>query len=208
MYHPHAMHSLQPHLVHPPHQHWHHPHSLSIHTNNSTCITVTALVLGTKTTSQTDQGQPRDYRQAHRPSSKNEINLAILQVNIIKSKLEELKLLIHNTHADVITIQETKLSPKANAPKVHNSTTVRSTVRTAHRQVALIRDNITFTTTDIPSTTNTHNTPLQMVMVHINNTKHITISNINIAPQDSTSTHSVSHHWRCERTLYSLALVH
>ena len=53
----------------------------------------------------------------------------------------------------------------------------------------LIRDNITFTTTDIPSTINTHNTELQMVKVHINNTKHITIANIYILPRDSTSTH-------------------
>ena len=44
--------------------------------------------------------------------------------------------------------------------------------------ITLIRDNITFTTTDIPLTINTHNTELQMVKVHINNTKHITISNI------------------------------
>ena len=47
----------------------------------------------------------------------------------------------------------------------------------------------TFTTTDIPSTINTHNTELQMVMVHINNTKHITIANIYIPPRDPTSTH-------------------
>ena len=55
--------------------------------------------------------------------------------------------------------------------------------------IALIRDNITFTTTDIPSTINTHNTELQMVKVHINNTKHITIANIYIPLRDSTSTH-------------------
>ena len=56
--------------------------------------------------------------------------------------------------------------------------------------ITLIRDNITFTTTDIPSTINTHNTELQMVKVHINNTKHITIANIYIPPPpDSTSTH-------------------
>ena len=54
--------------------------------------------------------------------------------------------------------------------------------------ITLIRNNITFTTTDIPSTINTHNTELQMVKVHINNTKHITIANIYIPPQDSTST--------------------
>ena len=39
--------------------------------------------------------------------------------------------------------------------------------------ITLIRDNITFTTTDIPSTINTHNTELQMVKVHINNTINI-----------------------------------
>ena len=33
---------------------------------------------------------------------------------------------IHNTHADVITIQETMLTPKAKTPKVHNLTTVRT----------------------------------------------------------------------------------
>ena len=55
--------------------------------------------------------------------------------------------------------------------------------------ITLIRDNITFTTTDIPSTINTHNTELQMVKVHINNNNHITIANIYIPPRDSTSTH-------------------
>ena len=55
--------------------------------------------------------------------------------------------------------------------------------------ITLIRDNITFTTTDIPSTINTHNIELQMVKVHINNTKHFTIANIYIPPRDSTSTH-------------------
>ena len=55
--------------------------------------------------------------------------------------------------------------------------------------ITLIRDNITFTTTDIPSTINTHNIELQMVKVYINNTKHITIANIYIPPRDTTSTH-------------------
>ena len=55
--------------------------------------------------------------------------------------------------------------------------------------ISLIRDNITFVTADIPSTINTHNTELQMVMVHINNTKHITIANMYIPPQDSTAAH-------------------
>ena len=120
-------------------------------------------------------------------------NLIILQVNIngLRNKLEELKLLIHDTHADIITIQETKLTPKAKTPKIHNFTSVRTDRlhKAGGGLITLIRDNITFTTTDIPSTINTHNIELQMVKVHINNTKHITIANIYIPPRDTTSTH-------------------
>ena len=101
-------------------------------------------------------------------------------------KKEDLKLLIHDTHADIITIQET-LKQTAQ----HNFTTVRADRlhKAGGGLITLIRDNITFTTTDIPSTINTHNTELQMVKVHINNTKHITIANIYIPSRDSTSTH-------------------
>ena len=58
-----------------------------------------------------------------------------------------------------------------------------------HWLITLIRDNITFTPTDIPSTINTHNIKLQMFKVHLNNTKHITIANVYIHLRDSTSTH-------------------
>ena len=69
--------------------------------------------------------QTKDYHmttnttQTHRPISKSERNLIILQVNIngLRNKLEELKLLIHNTHAYIITIKETKHTPKAKHPK-------------------------------------------------------------------------------------------
>ena len=120
------------------------------------------------------------------PAVKVRENLIILQVNI-----NGLKLLIHDTHADIITIQETKLTPKAKTPKIHNFTAVRTDRlhKAGGRLITLIRDNITFITTDIPSTINTHNTELQMVKVHINNTKHITIANIYIPPRDTTSTH-------------------
>ena len=111
--------------------------------------------------------------QAHIPSSNRERSLIILQVNIngIKIKLEELKLLIHNTHADIITIQETKLTPKANTPKIHNFTIVHTDMlhKAGDGLITVIRDNITFPTTDIPSTINTHTTVLQMGKVHINN---------------------------------------
>ena len=153
-------------------------------------------------------------KEAHRPINKSKRNLIILQVNIngIKKKLEELKLLIHDTHADIITIQEIKFTPKDKSHKVHNFTTVRND--RLHKAgcglITLIRDNITFTTTDIPSTINTHNTELQMVKVHIINTKHITIANIYKPPRDSTSTHyttahhkhtTLSPHRRCKRMM-------
>ena len=83
----------------------------------------------------------------------------LLQVNIngLRNKLEELKLLIHDTHADIITIQETKLTPKAKTPKIHNFTSVRTDRlhKAGGGLITLIRDNITFTTTDIPSTIKT-----------------------------------------------------
>ena len=96
---------------------------------------------------------------SYRPSSKSEINFIILQVNINgnKNKLEELKLLIHDTHSDIITIQETELTPKANTPKMYNFTTVRADRlhKAGGGLITFFRDSITFTTTDIPSTINT-----------------------------------------------------
>ena len=117
--------------------------------------------------------------------------IAIEQAPSVGLQLKELKLVIHDTHADIITIQENKLTPKVKTPKVHNFTTVRndSLHNAGGGRITLIRDNKTFTTSDIPLTINTHNTELQMAKVHINNTKHITITNIYIPPRDSTSTH-------------------
>ena len=113
-----------------------------------------------------DYHMTTNITQAHRPSSKNERNLIILQDNIngFKNKLEELKLLIHDTHADIITIQETKLTPKVKTTKVlHKFTTVRNDMfhKAGGGLITLTRDSIAFTTTDIPSTINTHNTELQ-----------------------------------------------
>ena len=73
--------------------------------------------------------------------------------------------LIHDTHADIITIQDTKRTPKVKTPKVHNFATVHndSLHKARGGLFKLIRDNMPFTITDIPSTINTHNTELQMV---------------------------------------------
>ena len=102
-----------------------------------------------------------------------------------KQNLEELKLLIHDTHASDITIKQT---PQSETPKLHNFNIV-LTDRFHKAGGWLIRDNITNPTTDIPSTINKHTTELKMVEVQINNAKHITIANIYIPPRHSSSTH-------------------
>ena len=143
-------------------------HTLTAHTH-ATQTTVHASQSPQKTHSQhrvlrQPHIQTNDYHrttnttQTHRPIIKSERNLIILQVNVngLRNKLEELKLLIHDTHAD-ITILETKLTPKAKTPTIHNFTAVRAD--RLHKAwcglITLIRYNITFTTTDIPSTINT-----------------------------------------------------
>ena len=115
-----------------------HPHTLTAHTH-ATQTTVHASQSPQQPHAQhrvlrQPHKQTKDYHrttnttQTHRPSSKSERNLIILQVNIngLRNKLEELKLLIHDTHADIITIQETKLTPKTKTPKIHNFTSVRT----------------------------------------------------------------------------------
>ena len=67
------------------------------------------------------EGTPTLILEAQTQHTQSEIDLLIVQVNInkIKNKLEELKLHIHHIHADITTIQETKLNPKAKTPNVH-----------------------------------------------------------------------------------------
>ena len=173
MYHSYT-HSLQPHLTRTPHQHFRHPRTLTLsqhthmqhkqqymhhsHRNNHTHNIGYYDNLTNRPRTTTGLLTP------HKHSSKSERNLIILQVNIngLRNKLEVLKLLIHDTHADIITIQETKLTPKAKTPKIHNFTLVRTDRlhKAGGGLITLIRDNITFTTTDIPLTINTHNTEL------------------------------------------------
>ena len=154
-----------------------------------------------------DDHMTTDTTQGHRPISKSGRNLITMQVNIngIRNKLEKLKLFIHNTHAYIITIQETKLTPKANTPNVHNFTTVCTDMllKAGGGLITLFRDNITFTTTDIPSTINTHNTELQMVKVHINNTKHITIANLTRMPNTTLQQTSSPAITTVSNTLYN-----
>ena len=131
VYHPYT-HSPQPHLPRIPHHHCRHHRTLTLsqathmqhkqqyihhsHRNNRTHNIGYYDNL-------TDRPMTTSTTQAHIPSSKSEKNLILLQVNIngLKNKLEELKLLIHDTHTDIIIIQETKLTPKLKHPKYMTS---------------------------------------------------------------------------------------
>ena len=106
-------------------------HSLSIHTfntNNSIQSQQPPHPHRVPRRHTKDDHMTTDTTQEHRHSRKRGCNLIILQVNIkgIKNKLEELKLLIHDTHAYIITIQEIMLTPKANTFKVYNYIIVRA----------------------------------------------------------------------------------
>ena len=137
VYHPHthALHSPQPHFAitiapsHSQHTHIQHKQQYTHHSHR--------IHIGTKTTSQIDQGRPHYYTKAHRPSSKSDKNLIILQVNkngnlslyfrSIKTELNtNLKSLngLFTTYMQ-ISSQFMKPTPIAKkTPKVHNFTTV------------------------------------------------------------------------------------
>ena len=92
-----------------------HPHTFTAHTHE-TQTTVHASQSPQQPHAQhkvlrQPHKQTKDYHrttnttQTHRPSSKSEINLIILQVNIngLRNKLEELKLLIHDNRQYPLT---------------------------------------------------------------------------------------------------------
>ena len=130
------MHSPQPQLLHP------HTsisvtlvpsHSLRIHTSTQTTIHASQSQqpphphrVSRQPHRQTnDDPMTTQTTQTQRPSERNVITLQV-NINGIKNKLEELKLFPDDTHAYIITIQKTKLTPKAKTAKVHNFTTVRT----------------------------------------------------------------------------------
>ena len=99
-------------------------------------------------------------------------------------------MLIHNTHAYIITIREPSSTIKQKIPNYITSPPCASIC------TQFTNDTVS------DSSINTHNIVLQMVMVHINNTKHITIANIYMPHRDRLShKHTpLSPHRRCEIT--------
>ena len=116
-------------------------------------------------------------------------------MNGIKNKLKELKLLIHDTHADIILIQETKVTPKAkqkhpkkcipSPPCVLIGCTKQEVCSLLSSETTLHSLQQTYLRPIIHTTQNFKGQHIK----HINSTKHITIANIYIPPRDSSSTH-------------------
>ena len=92
----------------------------TIHTRTQNVTPSTAHQKQTTIHPLTNNNQPKDK------------NIVILLINIngIRNKIEELKNLVHNTQLDIITIQETKLTPKAKIPKIPHHHTHRHRAQT------------------------------------------------------------------------------
>ena len=127
------------------------------------------------------------------PASKANPNLKIIQLNIngLTKKIEELKLIIRKHKADIITIQETKLTPRARTPIIEDFTAVR--LDRAHKAgggiITYIRNNIPFSTICLPSSIKQEATELQLVRIHLSNKKLLHLANLYIAPRDSGHPH-------------------
>ena len=77
-------------------------------------------------------------------------------------------------------------SDPKNTPLHHP--TQRQRVQIRRGLITLAKDDITFRNINIPKTINTHNTELQLIKIHIGNTKDI-FSNTYFPPKDTTSPH-------------------
>ena len=97
------------------------------------------------------------------------------------------KNLLHSTQPDIITIQETKLTQKAKTSQIPHYTTIRtenSNKECAHH-TGQGRNNFH----KQKHTQGHQHTELQLIKIHIGNTKHITVANTYLPPRDTTSPH-------------------
>ena len=93
------------------------------------------------------------------------IYVNVLKIKLTNDKVDEVEDEVDDEVDDEVEDEvdhEVELSTKAKTSKVHNFTTVRADRlhKSGGGLITLVRDNITFTTTGIPSTMNTHNTEL------------------------------------------------
>ena len=124
-------------------------------------------------------------------SDKPETKLKILQINIngLSNKIKELELIISETKADIITIQETKLTSNSKSPKIPNYTEIRKDrlYNKGGGLLTYIKNNITFTNNEIPENINQKYIELQIITLHLSPKKTLKIINIYIPPCNSTN---------------------
>jgi hypothetical protein len=130
-------------------------------------------------------------QQLPNTQKKPNTQLTIIQINIngLGNKITELTQLAHNTNADVITIQESKLTTKSKTPTIANYTAIRKD-RTRDKGgglITFIKNNITFTETTLPVTINQNTTEAQVTKLHLSQKKEMNIANIYIHPRTSTT---------------------
>ena len=126
MYHLHALRSPRPHLIRPPRRNCRHPHTRSAYTH-ATHATLHASqylyphgVLRQPRRQTKDDHITTDTPHGHRPSSRSEINLIILHVNIngIKNQIEEFSLLC-TTHMQISLQLRKASSPLKQTHQTH-----------------------------------------------------------------------------------------
>ncbi len=124
------------------------------------------------------------------PTTKNS-KLKILQINIngLSNKIKELELLIHDVKADIVTVQETKLTQNSKTPKILNYTSIRKdrTYNKGGGLIIYVKNNITFTNNNIPQIINQNFIELQLITLHLTPKKQIQIANIYIPPSNTTN---------------------
>ena len=97
--------------------------------------------------------------------------------------------LIKDTNADIITIQETKLTATSKSPTIPNFTEIRKdrTLNKGGGLLTCIKNNITFNNNDLPSHIKLQFIELQIITIYLSQTKSIKIANLYIPPRNSTS---------------------
>jgi len=104
--------------------------------------------------------------------------------------MHELTDLAVSTNADIITIQESKLTDKSKTPTIPNFTTVREDRKSPNAGgglITFIKSTITFTEIK-PTLPNSH-IEHQIIKLHLNQNHHLHIANIYIPPRDTKSPH-------------------
>ena len=113
-------------------------------------------------------------------SPKNFLEILQLNANGIHNKTDEVQLLIKNTRADIITIQETKLNQSHKTSNIPQFTPIRTDH--THRQgrgLPTYIKNISFSQLNL---SNTFPIELQIIKIHLSTSQQLHIANMCIPP--------------------------